>query len=42
MTIEQIKARKLEIRSMLEQDDADLTALEVELRDLEAQACGFD
>lgn len=37
MTIEQIKSRKLEIRSMLEQDDADLTALEVELRDLEAQ-----
>lgn len=37
MTIEQIKARKLEIRSMLEQDDADLNALEVELRDLEAQ-----
>jgi HK97 family phage major capsid protein len=37
MTIEQIKSRKLEIRSLLEQDDADLTALEVELRDLEAQ-----
>lgn len=37
MTIEQIKARKLEIRSQLEQDDADLNALEVELRDLEAQ-----